>query len=79
MIGHYDQCNCTLIIYLNDLKHDQGGKTIFPKANLALHPGKGNSILFYTKKYNLKDVDPLSYHLGENLEFGEKYLIMLQW
>ena len=79
MIQHYDQCNCTLIIYLSDLKDDQGGKTVFPKADLSLNPGKGNSILFYTKKYNLKDVDPLSCHYGEKLLFGEKYIIMLQW
>ena len=79
MIQHYDQCNCTLIIYLNDLYDDQCGKTIFPKADLALHPGKGNAILFYTKKYNLKDVDTLSYHYGDKLVYGEKYIIMLQW
>ena len=79
MIEHYDQCNCTLIIYLNDLKHDQGGKTIFPKANLSLHPGKANALLFYTKKYNLKDIDPLSYHYGDKLLYGQKYIIMLQW
>eukprot|EP01084_Bolivina_argentea_P279225 477348_1 len=79
MIGHYDQCNCTLIIYLNNVSIDQGGRTIFPKANMKLHAGKGNALLFYSKKYNLKEVDPFSFHSGGKLLYGKKYIIMLQW
>eukprot|EP00483_Globobulimina_turgida_P003308 UN03313 len=51
--GRPEQRYITLLFYLNDqLDDESGGETNFPKADggkgVAVHPGKGSSIMFYS-------------------------------
>jgi prolyl 4-hydroxylase len=61
----------TLLLYLNDPV--AGGQTGFPKADLALHPGKGSAILFYNL---LEDgnADTETLHAALPVIEGEKWL-----
>jgi prolyl 4-hydroxylase len=86
---HYDACDdhnddcsgmngrsgpryATVLVYLND--NYTGGTTSFPKLGITVHPEKGKAILFY-------DVDPTtlqildkSFHSGDPLINGEKWI-----
>jgi len=68
----------TLLYYLNDQASEiAGGETSFPKANngkgLALHPGKGNSVLFYSLMED-GNGDDLSLHAGSKVRQGDKWV-----
>lgn len=87
--GRPEQRMITLLFYLNNqLTPNAGGETSFPKANiyienekyvdnkdgvLKVHPGKGNSVLFYSM---LEDgnADDLSLHAATPVKQGEKWL-----
>jgi len=75
--GRPEQRYLTLLYYLNELTSLDGGETGFPKANngkgLKLHPGKGNSLLFYSM---LEDgnADDLTLHAGTPVKRGEKWI-----
>ncbi|HYD81001.1 MAG TPA: 2OG-Fe(II) oxygenase [Paucimonas sp.] len=61
----------TLVIYLNDV--EEGGETIFPNIDLKVVPLRGCAVYFaYT---NARDqVDPLTYHGGNPVTKGEKWI-----
>ena len=73
--GRPNQRYITLLFYLTDqIDNDAGGETSFPKAGLnPIHPGKGNSVMFYSL---LEDgnADDLSLHAGTPVKKGEKWL-----
>ena len=68
----------TLLYYLNDQANDlAGGETVFPKARngkgMLAHPGKGNSLMFYSL---LEDGngDDLTLHEARAVKEGEKWI-----
>jgi prolyl 4-hydroxylase len=61
----------TLIMYLENT--EEGGETIFPKANIKVKPVKGNAVLFYNCTPDGKE-DPLSLHGGAPVIKGEKWI-----
>ncbi len=61
----------TLIMYLNDV--EDGGETIFPEIGMRVAARQGNGVYFaYTNSMN--QVDPLSYHGGNPVIKGEKWI-----
>ncbi|MES2354076.1 MAG: 2OG-Fe(II) oxygenase [Pseudomonadota bacterium] len=61
----------TLIMYLNTV--DGGGETIFPELDLKVSAVQGNAIYFaYTNSRS--QVDPLTYHGGNPVVNGEKWI-----
>jgi len=61
----------TLIMYLNTV--EGGGETIFPELNLKVAAVQGNAIYFaYTNSRS--QVDPLTYHGGNPITKGEKWI-----
>eukprot|EP01084_Bolivina_argentea_P110543 197343_1 len=63
----------TLLFYLNDVP--KGGETFFPKAmgeGIKVHPGKGNSALFYSILPD-GNADDLSLHWALPVGEGEKW------
>ncbi|MEQ1836007.1 MAG: 2OG-Fe(II) oxygenase [Candidatus Nitrotoga sp.] len=61
----------TLIIYLNTV--DEGGETILPNIGLKVSPVQGNALYFaYTNSFS--QVDPLTYHGGNPVIRGEKWI-----
>jgi prolyl 4-hydroxylase len=61
----------TLIIYLNEV--EAGGATIFPELGLAITPMQGSAVYFsYTNSKN--QLDPLTYHGGNPVAKGEKWI-----
>lgn len=65
----------TVVMYLNT--PEAGGETIFPEANIAITPKKGDAVLFYNL-YDDGTVDPHSLHGGVPVIAGEKW-IMTKW
>jgi len=65
----------TLIMYLNDV--EEGGATVFHKANVEVKPAKGRAVLFYNCTPDGKE-DPLTLHSGSPVRKGEKW-IMTKW
>lgn len=61
----------TFIMYLAST--DEGGETIFPKANIKVKPTKGNAVLFYNCTPDGKE-DPLTLHGGAPVVKGEKWI-----
>lgn len=61
----------TLIMYLANT--EEGGETIFPKANIQVNPIKGNAVLFYNCTPDGKE-DPLTLHGGTPVIKGEKWI-----
>jgi len=74
--GQLKQRVFTLLFYLNDqLDGDSGGETYFPKAmgkGIGLHPGKGNSVMFYSAMPDGNSND-LSLHAALPVKKGEKW------
>ncbi|CAN5371077.1 hypothetical protein BH11PSE11_BH11PSE11_36120 [soil metagenome] len=61
----------TLITYLNTV--EEGGETILPEIGLKIAPVQGNALYFaYTNSYS--QVDPLTYHGGNPVIRGEKWI-----
>jgi prolyl 4-hydroxylase len=61
----------TLIVYLNTV--EEGGETILPEIGLKVAPVQGNALYFaYTNSLN--QVDPLTYHGGNPVIRGEKWI-----
>jgi prolyl 4-hydroxylase len=61
----------TLITYLNTV--EEGGETILPDIGLKVAPVQGNALYFaYTNSRN--QVDPLTYHGGNPVIRGEKWI-----
>lgn len=61
----------SFIMYLHDT--EEGGETIFPKANIAVKPVKGSAVLFYNCLSNGKE-DNLTLHGGAPVIKGEKWI-----
>lgn len=61
----------TLIMYLNEVQN--GGATIFPRANLSLYPRRGTVIYFSYCNAN-GEVDPETLHGGAPVLAGEKWI-----
>jgi prolyl 4-hydroxylase len=61
----------SLIMYLNT--PDAGGETVFPEANIAITPKKGDAVFFYNCTPN-GSVDPKSLHGGSPVIAGEKWI-----
>jgi prolyl 4-hydroxylase len=61
----------TVIMYLENTA--KGGETIFPKANIAVKPVKGNAVVFYNCLPNGEE-DPLTLHGGAPVIEGEKWI-----
>mmetsp|Transcript_48896 Transcript_48896/g.60110 ORF Transcript_48896/g.60110 Transcript_48896/m.60110 type:complete len:443 (-) Transcript_48896:87-1415(-) len=66
----------TLLFYLNNQTNsDAGGETYFPKAmgkGMGLHPGKGNSVMFYSAM-NDGNSNDLALHAALPVKDGEKW------
>jgi len=61
----------TLVIYLNEVA--AGGGTVFPKLGLSVAPTRGGAVYFsYCNAAG--EIDPLTYHGGEPVERGEKWI-----
>jgi prolyl 4-hydroxylase len=60
------------MVYLHTT--EQGGETIFPRANLKITPQKGKAVLFYNVTEE-DELDPMSFHGGAPVVQGEKWLI----
>jgi hypothetical protein len=54
------------IWYLNDLQHDQGGRTQFKQQDLSIRPAAGTLLLF--PPYHTHT------HRGETLNYGQKWI-----
>jgi prolyl 4-hydroxylase len=65
----------TFMIYLSDT--EEGGETIFPKADIKIQPQKGKAVMFFNVDLNGKE-DPMSLHGGAPVLKGEKW-IMTRW
>jgi prolyl 4-hydroxylase len=65
----------TVVMYLNT--PEAGGETVFPYANYAVQPKKGDAVLFYNLTPD-GEVDPHSLHGGSPVKAGEKW-IMTKW
>lgn len=64
----------TILIYLNDIDEESGGKTIFTKLNMKFQPKKGNAI-YFQNMINGK-IDNRLMHEGESLyNLTKKYII----
>jgi len=77
-LSHYNrggQRVATFMIFLENT--EEGGETIFPKADLKITPEKGKAILFFNVDTNDKE-DPMSLHGGAPVLKGEKW-IMTRW
>lgn len=68
----------TLILYLNDLKDEDGGKTIFPKLNIEVLPTLGTALYFRNLDKN-NHVDPLTLHSGSPVETDAEKWICTIW
>ncbi|WP_282146401.1 2OG-Fe(II) oxygenase [Alteromonas stellipolaris] len=62
----------TALIYLNSV--EDGGKTLFPRLDLAIKPIQGNMIIFDNVELNGR-VKPLSFHAGESTISSHKWLL----
>ncbi len=74
-LSHYNrggQRVATFMIYLANT--EEGGETIFPKADLKVTPEKGKAVLFFNVDPNGKE-DPMSFHGGAPVLKGEKWII----
>jgi prolyl 4-hydroxylase len=74
-LSHYNrggQRVATFMIYLANT--EEGGETIFPKADLKIIPEKGKAVLFFNVDTNGKE-DPMSFHGGAPVLKGEKWII----
>ncbi len=61
----------TLVIYLNQV--EEGGGTVFPELGLTVAPVQGSAVYFsYCNSKN--QVDPLTYHGGNPVLKGEKWI-----
>ncbi len=54
----------TLLVYLNEVKEEHGGMTLFPKLNVHIQPVKGAALYFNNLDKDGK-VNPLTLHGGE--------------
>lgn len=64
----------TMILYLNTVEN--GGETIFPKADLKIKPVKGRALLFYNVD-DLGKENPQTLHGGAPVLAGEKWIATL--
>lgn len=86
---HYDACDAhsddcsgmngvagpryaTVLVYLND--NYTGGTTSFPKLGITVHPEKGKAILFYDVDPQTLQILDKSFHSGDPLISGEKWI-----
>jgi prolyl 4-hydroxylase len=58
--------NKTILVYLNDVKEEDGGATVFPKLNLRIQPKAYSAIYFENMNENGINYDTL--HAGEELK-----------
>jgi len=87
---HYDACDdnadscagmnrsagpryITVLVYLND--GYTGGTTSFPKLGKSIQPEKGKAILFYDVDFHTGKILNKSYHAGDPLIDGEKWIM----
>jgi prolyl 4-hydroxylase len=64
----------TLLIYLNDVIRENGGRTYFPGFGLRVSPSKG-SALYFEYEDDQGRFDPQTLHGGEPLRGGVKWII----
>ena len=70
-IANGGQRVATLVIYLNQV--EEGGGTVFPELGLTVAPLQGSAVYF--SYFNSKNqVDPLTYHGGNPVLKGEKWI-----
>jgi prolyl 4-hydroxylase len=86
---HYDACDdhnddcsgmnglsgpryATVLVYLND--NYTGGTTSFPKLGITVRPEKGKAILFYDVDPRTLQILDKSFHSGDPLINGEKWI-----
>lgn len=70
-LAHGGQRVASLIMYLNQV--EQGGGTAFPELGLTVAPAPGSAVYFsYCDSKN--QVDPLTYHGGNPVTKGEKWI-----
>lgn len=62
----------TFIMYLYDT--EEGGATVFPRADISVAPVRGNAVLFYNVLPS-GEVDPLTLHGGAPVLKGEKWIV----
>ena len=62
--------NKTILVYLNDIKEEDGGATVFPKIGLKYQPKAGNALYF--ENMNADGIDYNTLHAGEELK-SDKY------
>jgi prolyl 4-hydroxylase len=67
--------NKTILVYLNDIKEEFGGATVFPKINLRIQPKAYSAIYF--ENMNGSELDYNTLHAGEvlNTDKIKKYAI----
>lgn len=67
--------NKTILVYLNDVKEEDGGATVFPKLGIKVQPKAGSAIYFENMNENGINYDTL--HAGEELQTDKqnKYAI----
>lgn len=75
LLGAGGQRTWTIMIYLNTPA--EGGKTFFPTAGVRIKPRTG-SFLAWNGLDDAGNVNALSYHQGEPVHQGEKY-ILTKW
>jgi len=66
---HVDGKDATLLVYLNDVEENSGGRTVFPEIGLAVPPSKGTALLYESNKGLL--------HFAESVKSGEKWIMQL--
>ena len=62
----------TVLLCLSSVADDQGGETVFPRANIMVQPKEGMAIVFKNSK-SLHVLDHDSLHGGAPLKYGEKW------
>jgi prolyl 4-hydroxylase len=62
----------TVLLCLSSVAYDQGGETVFPRANVMVQPKEGMAIVF-KNSLGLHVLDHDSLHGGAPLKYGEKW------
>ena len=75
---HVDGKDATLLIYLNSVHPENGGRTVFPEDGLAVQPVEGTALLYKSKTELLHFSEPVRKYDGREGD-GEptKYILQL--
>jgi prolyl 4-hydroxylase len=74
-LAYHGNRNKTILVYLNDIKEEDGGATVFPKLGIKVQPKAGSAIYF--ENMNENGIDYNTLHAGEELRTDKqnKYAI----